>query len=95
MGGVRPNEVAADNIFKGRDLIVSGTLSSIDKDFTGDVILQLESPNTFMGTRAHLEESEASKAASIRKGSKVALLCTGGGKIVGSPVLRDCTIDGS
>jgi len=85
------NEVAADEVYKNRTLLVTGAVSSIDKDFTGDIIVELTGGNMFMGLRAHLEDSEKSKAASLAKGTKVRLQCTGAGKIVGSPVLNDCT----
>jgi hypothetical protein len=88
------NEVAADNAYKDRDLLVTGTLSSIDKDFLDNVILDLKSPNEFMNVKAKLEDSEKSKAAGLSKGAKVVVLCTGAGRMVGSPYLKDCTIKG-
>jgi len=87
------NEVAADDKWKGRSLHVVGTLQSIGKDFADDVILQLRSPNQFMPTRAYLNESETDTAATLRKGQRVLLTCTCQGRIVGSPVLKNCTID--
>lgn len=86
------NEVAADNAYKGQSLLVTGSVASIDKDMFDNVVLHLKSPNEFMNTQATLEDSEKSIAASLAKGSKVALLCTGGGRIIGTPMLSDCTI---
>jgi hypothetical protein len=86
------NEVAADDKFKGRDLTVTGSLQSVEKDFTGDVLLHLRSPNQFMPTRAYLRDGEAATAARLKRGQKVLLGCTCTGRTMGSPVLKDCGI---
>ena len=41
---------------------------------------------------ATLEDSEKGKAASLRKGASVTVACTGNGLIIGTPMLKDCTI---
>jgi hypothetical protein len=87
------NEVSADDRYKGRRLRVSGTVASIDKDFMDNIVIRLSTPNQFMGIMATMESSERSRAASMSKGQKVTVVCRGGGMIVGSPSLRDCTID--
>ncbi len=86
------NEVAADQKYKGQVLLVRGTVDSIDKNFLGQIVVHLRSPNQFAPTMATVESSEASKAAALSKGQKVALRCKGGGKIVMSPTLEDCTL---
>jgi hypothetical protein len=84
------NEVAADNQYKDRLLLVDGTVKSIDKDFMDNIVLHLRSRNEFMGTMAKVEDSEKSRAAALRKGQKVALECRGDGMVMGSPSLRSC-----
>ena len=86
------NEVAADNKYKDKALLVSGTVQSIDKDFMDDIIVSLTTANMFMPVRANLDDSEKSKAASLSKGQTIKVLCTGGGMVIGNPQLRDCTI---
>ncbi len=86
------NEVAADNIYRDKRLLVSGSLSSIDKDITDDVVLSLNTPNEFMTVHASLADSQAAKAASLSKGNRVALECTGRGLVMGSPMLGECTL---
>ena len=86
------NEVAADAEYKDKALAVHGVLASIDKDFTDSVVLQLRTPNEFMPVHAALKDSETQKAAALSKGGKTTLLCRGGGMVIGSPVLSDCTI---
>lgn len=84
------NEVAADEQYKGKRLLISGTVTSIDKDFLDNIVLVLKGPNQFMGTHATLEKSEKSGASSLHKGDSVTLACTCKGRIVGSPSLGDC-----
>jgi hypothetical protein len=86
------NEVSADSMYKGRTLAVTGTVSSINKDFTDSVYLMLETSNEFMGVHANLRGSEISKASTLSKGSTVTVVCEGNGMIVGSPMLTDCVI---
>ena len=44
------NEVAADNKYKGKQLLVTGTVASIDKGPFGGLVLQLAASNQFMST---------------------------------------------
>jgi hypothetical protein len=86
------NEVAADQKYKGKALLVSGYISSINKDFTDSVYLVLATPNEFMGVHADLRGDEESKAVGLAKGQPVNVQCTGGGMVIGSPILKDCEI---
>ncbi|WP_433867486.1 OB-fold protein [Ralstonia wenshanensis] len=85
------NEVAADQKYKGKSLLVTGTVQSIDKDFTDSIVVKLASGNPFMAVHAYLDDQHAAMAASLKKGAKVAWVCTGAGRLVGSPVLHDCS----
>ncbi|KWE66098.1 hypothetical protein WL77_14975 [Burkholderia ubonensis] len=85
------NEVAADQKYKGKALSVSGTVQSIDKDAFDEIVVQLRTNNEFMPVHAYLSKEKEALAASLEKGQKVTWTCEGGGRIIGSPVLRDCT----
>lgn len=84
------NEVAADNLYKGKMLAVSGTVRSIDKDFLDNIVIRLATPNQFMSVMATMEDYESGKAASLSKGQAVAVVCKGAGMIIGAPVLHGC-----
>ena len=86
------NEVSADNSYKGKVILATGTVQSIDKDFTDQAILSLTTSNEFMPVRVYLDTGEASKAASLYRGATVRVLCRGGGMIIGSPNLDGCKI---
>ncbi len=83
------NEVSADASFKGRKLKVSGTVMGIDKDFTDNIIVKLgPTSNMFMSVFAY--GMTPSRAGSLSKGQKLTLTCVGDGKMIGSPILREC-----
>ena len=84
------NEVAADNIFKGKTVRIKGTIASIDKDFTDDVVLRLAARNQFMDVSATMIDSEKAAAADLRKGQPVTVDCESVMRIVGSPSASKC-----
>lgn len=85
------NEVSADDSYKGRLLLVSGTVSGIDKDFTGDIVVRFATSNQFMPVDATLRSSEKGSAARLSKGSSITLTCKGSGMVIGRPQLSSCT----
>jgi hypothetical protein len=87
------NEVAADEKYKGKALLVAGEITSIDKDFLDNIVLRLKAPNEFMSTNAYMNEADKKFVVQLRKGHILKVRCTGGGMTLGSPVLRDCSID--
>jgi type IV secretory pathway VirB9-like protein len=87
----RSNEVAADNVYKGRLLAVQGIVVSINKDFLDKVYVELAAPDEIESVQAHLGEGNESNAAALQRGESVSLLCTGGGMIISSPMLEKCS----
>jgi hypothetical protein len=85
------NEVAADNVYKGRLLAVQGIVASINKDFLDKIYIELAAPNEFENVQAHMDVGNESKAAALQRGEPVTFLCIGGGMIVGSPMLEKCS----
>lgn len=83
------NEIAADNNYKGKKILVSGRVDSIDKDFTGDGIITLRGSGP-MGIRAGLSKHGMGGAASFSRGQQVNLVCIGSGRVLGSATLEDC-----
>jgi hypothetical protein len=85
------NEIAADNDYKGKRILVSGTISAIDKDFVGGGYLTLTGSNP-LGVHAALTESSMGEAASFRMGQKVNLVCNGSGRVIGTATLDKCEL---
>lgn len=86
------NEVAADEVYKGKVLQVSGKVHAITKDFTGSVVVELEARNPYMSSHARLDDTQAGTAAKLAKGQSVVLVCEGDGMVVGMPALSGCIL---
>lgn len=84
------NEVAADNKYKGKQLLVTGTVASIDKGPFGGLILRLATSNQFMSTMCKMNDSENATMAQLQKGKQVRVLCESAGMMIGTPSLSDC-----
>lgn len=85
------NEVAADQQFKDKTLLVSGKVKEIAKDFTDDIVIRLQGgTNPFMTPNVHMEDGYIDYSAQLEKGQTIHLICKGNGKIVGSAMLKEC-----
>jgi len=86
------NEVAADEKYKGKLLLVEGVISSIDKDFMGDTVLMLSSGQMLSDVHAELTKAEAPRAAQLKKRQRVEVECRGAGRVLTSAVLKGCVV---
>jgi hypothetical protein len=84
------NEVAADQKYKGKEVDIVGTVQSIDKDAFDNIVVHLQTPNRFMSVSAMLDSKYETEAARMSKADIVGFVCTGAGRVVGSPVLKSC-----
>ena len=91
----RRNEVSADTIYKGHALRIKGRVTSINKDFTDEIYVLLDTSNMFENVHAALNSDETATAATLTKGDAITLLCTGEGMVIGSPIVKDCSISSS
>lgn len=87
------NEVAADNQYKGKRLIVEGQVTSISKGIIDDVYVLLSTFNEFESVHADLKPEYQSEAARLRIGQVITVDCEGGGMVMGDPFLKKCSID--
>jgi hypothetical protein len=83
------NEIAADNDYKGQKILVTGTVVSIDKDFTESAYVTLRGSG-LMGVHAGLSEAGMHGGASFTRGQKVNLVCTGSERIITVATLNAC-----
>lgn len=86
------NEAAAQQSYGKRPLMVSGKIRSVDLDFSDKPFLVLEGTNMFQGPQAELDDASQAKAGSLGKGQNVKLLCGDVSEVIGTPMLKDCTI---
>lgn len=86
----KENEVKADGKYKGKNLLVTGTVDSIESGIGDEANLMLKTGNDFEFVNATMDDSQKAKAGEIKKGAKVKLNCVSDGEIMGSPMLKDC-----
>ena len=86
------NEVAADNVYRGRLLAVSGVVSSIDKGLFDEPVLRISAGDHWDHVNAYMQKSEADKVATVQKGLRLTVVCKGDGLTIGSPILKDCIL---
>jgi hypothetical protein len=83
------NEVAADLRYKGRTLVVSGTVDSIGKGPLGGLSVSLAAPG-LTGVQCLFPASQERSLARLARGQAVSFRCRGMGMTLGTPVLGDC-----
>lgn len=86
------NEVKADEKYKGKTLRVPGQIQSIDKDAFNNMVIKLKTANQFLGVHARMQDSQKAAVLELNKGQIVVVECIGGGMVMKSPILQDCTI---
>jgi hypothetical protein len=84
------NEVAADQKYRGKKILLTGVIESINKDFMGDAYLVLKASNPFLGVHAELNERGMAGASVLAKDTTIYLVCDSGTRIIGSAVARNC-----
>lgn len=88
------NTVAADQQFKGKRFKVTGTVDSINTDMFGNPYITLRGGvNQFMEPQFELKKSHANYAATLQRGMRISLICTGGGDIAKIPMSQNCVPD--
>lgn len=86
------NEVSAQQQYGGKRLEVSGIIKSIDLDFQDQPFVVLEGQNMFTGAQMKLTEESQKKASSLSKGQQITAICEDISEVVGTPMLKDCSI---
>lgn len=85
------NEVAADDKYKDKVLVVSGTISDIGKDIVDTMYVTLETDG-FMNVQCMFADEHKSQLASASKGQSVNIKGKCEGKM-GNVLLRGCCFD--
>lgn len=94
LAAYKENEIAANQKYKDKRLLLSARIASIEADIGDDPYLVLSAGSEFEFNRPHarMARSEAASAAALKKGQKITLLCIGASEIAGTPMLDDCSI---
>ena len=84
------NEVAAQQSYGGRPLLVTGRVEGITLDFMDNPVVQLPGVNQFLSVQATLNDEKA--AAALSQGQEVRLLCQEISEVISAPMLDDCEL---
>lgn len=88
------NEVAADAKYKGKYVIVDGTVSQVGKDIASDAFITISpSDNFFEGVQAYPVKKKEDAVGQLRKGQKISAVCKIEGQMIGFVVGRECDSD--
>lgn len=83
------NEISADAKYKGKSLLISGKIDSIQSDFANQPVVHLSAGDFAF---IQLKGIDKATASELSKGQSVKAACTGGGEVIGFPVANNCTL---
>jgi hypothetical protein len=86
------DRVATDRLYRDRSLVVSGTIRSVDRNFEGDMVVRLATPDPLETVNATLATRTDPALNGMAKGQAVSLLCVGRGGLMGAPLLGSCFV---
>ena len=86
------NEVAANQKYKGKEVVISGVVAEISTTISGAPKITLNGIGMLQMVFADLERDQANSAATIKKGTNISLQCTVKGYILNNIMADDCTI---
>jgi len=86
------DHAAADRLYRDRSVVVSGLVRAVDRDFEGDMIVRLATPDPFEAVNATLATRNDPALGGLVKGRPVSLLCVGRGELMGAPILGGCFV---
>lgn len=85
------NEVAGDQKYRGKTLLVTGIIMSINRGIGENHYVCLNGGrNMFIQPHAHMYEGHENYLANLQKGQAITLVCKGDGMLMGSAVLSGC-----
>lgn len=90
----KANEVRGDNAYKGKTLLISGLIASIEKDFTNAIIVKVGTGADFETPTAwcYVVDADAKSAAALSKGDHISIRGRVEGLTLGEVIVRDAQI---
>ncbi|WP_102944774.1 hypothetical protein [Stenotrophomonas sp. VV52] len=85
----KANEITANARYRGKPLLITGTVSAIQSDFRDKPLIQLAAGDFVTVSISGLSLEEASE---LSKGSRIKAACTGNGEVLSFPATRDCKL---
>lgn len=86
------NEIAADRIYKGKKLFVTGTVGDIRKDILDTPYVTLDEQEFgFRSVQAYFDKSAQQELASLQKGETVGVICVCDGLLM-NVLMKKCSL---
>lgn len=86
------NEVAADQKFKGKTVLISGRVESVDSGPFDSPIVSLAGGGEFGERQVWMYDVSKESAASLSKGQSIKALCKATGESMSFPTLSKCVL---
>lgn len=87
----KDNELAADDKYKDKLLLVDGEVSSVNEGIGGELYVKIKIP-TFIQPQLIFKDEERKKLISLHRGQQIVAKCVGAGTTFGIPQLKDCIL---
>ena len=85
------NQVAADQKYKGKVVVVSGIIDRIGKDLLDQTLIHM-GKSSLAGVDFTFVKSDSSSIANLKKGQTVSVKGRIDGELLTSVMLKDCTL---
>lgn len=94
LAAYKENELAGDQKYKGKTLLVTGVLDSIQSGMGDTPYLLLKAGDEFEFSmpQAHFDKSETDSLVALKKGESIQIQCVSDGEMMGSPMLKGCKV---
>lgn len=87
------DRAATNRTYLDRSVVVTGAIRSVDRNFEGDMVVRLATPDPLETVNATLASRNDPGLSTLAKGQMISLLCVGrGGPLIGAPLLGSCFI---
>jgi hypothetical protein len=86
----RQNKLAADELYRGKKIAISGFVEAVDAGLGGQPVVRLKGTDLFHSVGARDLPHEM--VTTLRRGQRVEMVCKGDGAISGSPMLQECNL---
>ncbi|MDC9613146.1 hypothetical protein PSI19_04450 [Xenorhabdus khoisanae] len=84
------NEARGDKTYKGKKIIITGIVDSIDSSIGDIPVVTLKTGDMFNKVHVNFARKYRDLAAELNRNQKVKYACVGESVIIGSPTLGDC-----
>jgi len=84
------NEVDAQMAFGNKVLDVTGTISGVEFDSSGDPVVKMIGVDQFLPVQARFETRYERSLRALSRGERITLQCTSITEIITEPMLSDC-----